>query len=164
MRWSNDRTVSRDQEKKKARLNAKLLQNRARRVVANKLQQGCETELKVVEWVKEILPNKTYQDSYEHIKKLFETNERFHRDAREATRLVLSGKLKPEIDAEVAIDEAVHYLLKELAFVLVSPKLFKASKVAYIYHKNWPIFENLINGVYNEDVRENLGFVIINDN
>ncbi len=50
----------------------------------------------------------------------------------------------------------------EIAFLSASPKVFNVERVAYIYHKRWPIFENFVNGKFNGIVRTDLGFVIIN--
>jgi len=53
------------------------------------------------------------------------------------------------------------YQIKELAFVIASPKIFKAKKVTYIYHRNWEVYEKLIEGFYDGKTREDLGFNLL---
>lgn len=143
--------------KKKTRLNANLLQNRAKRVVD---RVGNKSKFHIVEWVKEIIPNKSYQEKLKEIIHLYFTNEQFRRDANNTTKEVLASKMQKEINMEEATKEAVNYLLKELAFVIASPTIFNAQKITYVYHKEWPIYQKLIKGVYDGKTRDNLGFLL----
>ena len=63
---------------------------------------------------------------------------------------------------ESAIDEGVFYLLKELAFLLASPKIYDSEEVTYIYHKKWQIFQNLISGLYDNHSKKQLEFLLHN--
>lgn len=56
---------------------------------------------------------------------------------------------------------AVKYLLQELSYVLATPKLFSIKKTVYLYHKRWPILENLVNGKYTENTNKEVGFLIV---
>jgi cyclo(L-tyrosyl-L-tyrosyl) synthase len=141
---------------RKARLNGNTLQNHSQKSI-----DGIIGDIKLVEWEDEIAPNETYQRECAKIQKMYQDNNLFRHDIRETTKSVLDGKLKEKIEIEEAIDEGVHYLLKELAFVLASPEMFDVNGVTYVYHNNWLIFEDLINGKYDGKMRNDLGFVII---
>jgi tRNA-dependent cyclodipeptide synthase len=146
--------------KKKARLNANLLQNRAKRAVDILIKEKSKTSFHVIEWTDEIIPNKYYQEMLIKIKKLYKENEQFREDARETTRKVIESKLKEGLNTEKAINEAVNYLLKELSFILASPTIYNASHVTYMYHHNWPIYQKLIAGEYDNKPRTNLSFLL----
>ena len=146
--------------KKKARLNANLLQNRAKRAVDILIKEKIKTPFHVVEWTEEITPNKKYQEMLVRIKELYNNNIHFHKDARETTMKVIDSKLKNGMDKEKATDEAVNYLLKELSFILASPEIYNASHVTYMYHHKWSIFQKLIAGEYDNKPRTNLSFLL----
>lgn len=144
--------------KRKAKLNANLLQNRAKRAVEILTAEGIKTPFNLIEW-KNIIPNKKYQEMLKEINLLYQKNKHFQKDARDVTKNVIGNKLKKDLDNEKAIDEAVNYLLKELAFVLVSPIIYNASQVTYIYHHEWPIYQRLIAGEYDSKPKGNLNFL-----
>ena len=146
-----------NETKRKARLNANLLQNRAKRIISS---LSDKEKFKVVEWIDEIIPNKDYQNKLKEILNLFQTNEQFQSDAFDTTLKVLNGKLRENINLEVAKKEGVNYLLKELAFVLASPRIYNTQKVTYVYHHDWPIFQKLITGFYDGIKRDELNFLI----
>ncbi|MBI2573336.1 tRNA-dependent cyclodipeptide synthase [Candidatus Woesearchaeota archaeon] len=141
---------------KKARLNANLLQNRAKRVITSMKDKS---KFQVIEWIEEIAPNLYYQEKLKQITLLYSKNSQFRSDANEVTREVLMSKSNEEFTAD-AVNEGVYYLLKELAFVMASPTIFNTQKVTYVYHKEWPIFQKLITGVYDGKVRGNLRFLL----
>lgn len=146
--------------KRKARLNANLLQNRAKRIISL-LDNERQNKFKVIEWIDEIIPNNAYQARLKEISYLYSENKKFRDDALETTRNVLKGKIKEDGNIISALKEAVNYLLKELAFVLASPEIYKTKKVTYVYHHEWPIFQKLISGYYNGLKRDNLGFLLL---
>ena len=58
--------------------------------------------------------------------------------------------------------EGVNYILKELAFFLSVPSIYDGyDKFVFIYHRRWPIFEKVCHGVYDNKVRTNMGFVVL---
>jgi len=145
--------------RRKARLNANLLQNRARRIVEKLKNEGIKCEFDIVEWIEEVIPNQRYQTKYQEILGLFNSNEKFKKDALKTTANVL--KTKFENVPEGAVNEAVHYLLKELAFVCSSLKIYNANTITYIYHKDWEIYKKFIEGKYDGVVRPKLKFMLI---
>jgi len=148
-----------NQAKRKARLNANLLQNRTKRVVSL-FPSELKNKVIVVEWADEVIPNAKYQEKYEEILDLYNTNASFRKEARETTKSVIAKKSADDI--EKALDEAVQYLIEELAFVLASPDMYKVKRVFYLYHMTWPIYQRLIEGKYDGVQRNNLGFLLIN--
>lgn len=143
--------------KRKSRLNANLLQNRAKRIISKFKDKE---KFKVVEWIEEVIPHGHYQEKFKEIVSLYNTNERFRNDVHETTLKVLSGKMKESINPNEAVKEGVNYLLKELAFVLASPNIYNIQRVTYVYHHDWPIFQKLIAGFYDGLKRENFSFLI----
>ena len=95
-----------------------------------------------------------YKKSYQEIRQLYEGNKTFKNDARTITRKVLLVKFKDVKDIERAVDEAVLYLLEELAFVFTLPMICN-EKVTYLYHQPWPIYEKIISGKYDGKKRRN---------
>jgi cyclo(L-tyrosyl-L-tyrosyl) synthase len=147
--------------KRKARLNANLLQNRAKRVVEKLVKNRINNDFKIVEWIDEIIPNKDYQTQLKLVNDLYEHNPLFRKDARDTTKAVIINKISKDVNIEKAIDEAVNYLLEELAFVIASPKIYGTVKMTYVYHHNWLIYENLISGKYDSQKRPELAFMLI---
>lgn len=143
--------------KRKARLNASLLQNRARRVIES-LDEDQKNKIKVVDWIDEVLPNKLYQGELEHISELYRCDKSFSRNALQATKEVLDKK--SDNVKEESYSEAVFYLLKEIAFIIASKDIYNATSINYIYHKPWGIYQKLIEGEYDSKKMEEYNFVL----
>lgn len=145
---------SQKKAKRKARLNGNTLQNHSK-ATTKRLDN-----VNLIEWEKEITPSQHYQKALTRINQLYQDNINFRTCARTTTREVLERRLKQR-NLEEAIDEGVNYLLKELAFISASPRMFGVDKIAYIYHQRWSILEKFIAGEFNNIARADLGFVII---
>lgn len=141
---------------RKARLNGNTLQNHSQRSI-----DGILGDVELVEWVDKINPHESYQRELRRFLELYRKNGDFRKEVRETTRTVLEGKLKQGVEIESAIDEGVHYLLKELAFLSASPEMFGTERVAYIYHDRWEVYEHFVEGKFDGKKRSDLGFVII---
>lgn len=148
-----------NQAKRKAKLNANLLQNRAKRI-RDSLDEEKQKKIEIIEWREEIIPNEEYKDAYKKIIKLFKSNEEFRKDSLEISKKVLEKK--GEEISEKMTEEAVFYLLKEFAFVTASPKIYGASSVSYIYHHPWPIYGRYIAGDYDQIKKRKLKFLLHN--
>ncbi len=118
------------------------------------------TNITIIDWRKDIERSSAYHKYKKYIYDLYRKNEVFYHDARQTTKLVIADQIKKNIDLENAVDIAINYFLEELAFILASPGICGFEKIAYTYHKRWPIFENLISGHYDR-LMPNIGFVII---
>lgn len=142
--------------KSKARLHSNRLKNHVDRVIKlHKIQDA----VKIVNWSEEVAQRSEYLDSLNKIKHLYSSNPIFRNDVRETTSSVLNTERYHIDDVDSALDVGVNYLLEELAFFLVSPNIFEAPRTVYLYHRRWPIFENLVNGLYDNFLRGDVGFL-----
>ena len=143
--------------RRKAKLNANLLINRAKREL-QKIKG--KQKFSFVDWESEVIINPNFKKRYQEIISLYKNNVSFREDARETTKKVIDDKFLDVTEVERAIDEAVFYLIEELSFVLSSPSIYKVDNVSYLYHKNWVIYEDFIKGKYDGKKRDNFSFVL----
>ncbi len=139
----------------KARLGSNRLKNHTKRVVSE------NKNVEIVDWT-EIERNELYQEKLGFIKELYNKNEEFQKDANETTQKILANKSGIDI-SEDNINIGVEYLLEELAFVLASPDFFEVERTVYMYHRSWPIYEKLVNGLYDDQTKHNVGFLLVNE-
>src|SRR3989344_5343457 len=138
--------------KRKAKLNANLLINRVKREL---LKVKNKAKFSFVNWEGDVVNNSDYKKKYQEVIFLYKNNASFRKDARETTKKVIDDKFNTVIEMERAIDEAVFYLIEELSFVLSCPSIYEADNISYLYHQNWEIYENFINGKYDGKKRKN---------
>lgn len=115
----------------------------------------------MVNWESDIENNENYQNRYKNILELYTTNKQFKDAANNTTKEVLSSSSKDITNIESVIEIGVHYLLSEFAFMEFATTFLKAEKITYIYHKNWPVYESYIEGKFDSNKRNYLGFEII---
>lgn len=127
---------------KKARNNTQRFLNHARRV----RDQHALKNVALIDW-DAIEKKKAYINSYNYVRGLYDNKGEFYQDAYETAKAVLENKSNESLDCG-AVNEGVKYLLKELAFCWASNELLCVSKVDYVYHHGWQIFENLVDGKY----------------
>jgi tRNA-dependent cyclodipeptide synthase len=111
-------------------------------------------------WESDIDEHPEYNKSLIAIRELYASNAEFRKDVRETSCLVIDKIVQPS-QLESAIDEGKEFLLKELAFLVVSPQILGVESVAYVYHLEWPIFNKLINGKYQTEPVKNVGYLIL---
>lgn len=143
--------------RRKAKLNANLLINRARREL-KKLKN--HNKFSFVDWEKDIIDNSEYKKKYKDVTKLYKKNPKFRTDARNTTKKVIGNRFNEIKNMKKATDEAVLYLIEELSFVLASPLIYDVEKISYLYHQHWEIYEDLINGKYDGKKRKNFSFIL----
>jgi len=147
---------------RKARQNHTRLQKYAADVAKQLVCTESNFQYIPLNWDDTIENNSTYQASLTEIRKLYETNQEFFTDVRKLTQGVLDHhKHQEEGQVEKAIDEGKEYLLKELSFLVVSPSILGVDHLTYVYHTTWPIFNKLLNGIYNQKVIQNVGFLVL---
>lgn len=135
------------------------LKNRVRKVMK---QLGYADELvKIIDWEKEIQSNDGYLKEYQKIEQLYKANTNFRKSANSTTQTVLESAGKQIENLEKATEIGVHYLLSELAFLNFAPSFFCVNKAIYIYHKNWPVFEDYISGKFDNVVKPELDFFLL---
>ena len=135
------------------------LKNRVKKVAA-KLGYG-NNKIRIFNWKEEVAENQYYLKRYDQLKKFYQSNQPFRDAAREATRDVLFYSKRNIDNLEKATSLAIHYLLSEFAFLEFAPKYIEVDKVTYVYHKNWPVYEDYIDGKFDQVIRSHLGFQII---
>ena len=122
-----------------------------------------------LEW-QPIYADTQYQKDHVLLQELYDNNSDFRRDIESATRYVLSNRKGMKGDMEQALNEGVHYVLEELAFIRAYSRLgAEAKPVAdhgakvfnYIYYESWPVFEKLMNGGYGSESSTEVGYVIV---
>ncbi len=142
----------------KARLNGNNLANKCKRAIEQIAARGMHAHINLIHWSEDIERNESYKASLQQITELYAENAIFRTDVRNTTRCVLESHCT-ESGIEAAITEGSKYLLCELAFLQASPAVLRVSRAAYVYHRNWPVFENLINGTYDGKARMNIGTI-----
>jgi len=135
------------------------LRNRVQRAM-NELGYSIE-QVKVVDWKNEIEDNPEYKKKYEKVLNLYQTNLNFQRAVDDTTQEVLEYSDRPVADINSAIKIAVHYVLSELAFMEFAPQFLGIKKAVYIYHRSWPIYESYIDGTFDDEAKDYLGFEIV---
>lgn len=135
-----------------------LLKNKVKRIMETK--GYTDNQVRILDWKNEVENNNEYQEKYNEIKKLFDLNGSFRKDALDTTKKVIENKLKPGVDIKEGSEIAVHYLLSEFAFLEFAPKYLSVKKVTYVYHKNWFIFEKYISGKYDGVEKKYLSFLL----
>jgi len=140
---------------RKARLGSNALANHTIKAIDSR------DNLIIVDWFNDVNSQEVYKKSLKHIYSLYSNSSDFKKDADETTKRVLEGKIKEWINIDDWVEIWVNYLLEELAFLLVSPRLFDALEIVYIYHRRFEIFEKLINWKYDGNKKKNIWFLIV---
>lgn len=120
-----------------------------------------ERSVRIIEWGRDIESQPHFQRYFEQVVRLYRENQSFHMSAFETTQSVLQASKKEISDLEAATEIAVHYLLCELAFLEFAPKFLETGKVAYVYHRNWPVYEDYIAGRFDGKIRKELDFILL---
>ena len=118
-------------------------------------------QVHIVNWEGDIENNPEYQAKYVAIKNLYDTNQKFQEAADETTKQVLIHSDRDILDVDAATKIAVHYLLSEFAFLEFAPEYFNEKSVSYVYHKNWPVYEDYIAGLFDGVERPYLDFILV---
>lgn len=141
----------------KAILKGNNLKNRTRRVIR---EMGIEDQsIIIVDWDNEVKDNPSYQKHFNKVMNLYEENKAFATAVNDTSKEVLlnTGKEYTEED----IRRATHYLLSEIAFLEFAPDFFGVDKIAYVYHKNWRVYEDYIAGVFDNKIKDHLDFILL---
>lgn len=156
---------------RETRLNKNRLQNLCaiglERINAN-LPENARYTVTYMKW-EDIYKDKAYLDSYALIRKLYANNAHFKNDIEETSRQVLLNRIGIESQVESVLSVGIEYIFEELAFILAYSSLGAGTKPIsdhgtngfnYIYYESWPVFEKLVNGEYDNQPREKIGFAI----
>ena len=113
----------------------------------------------IIDWSRDIKSNINYQRHYNGIIHLYKNNDLFFDKINETSQSVLLSSWK-EISSD-SIELATHYILSEFAFLEYCYNYFDNEKIAYIYHKNWRVYEDYIAGIFDGIVRPHLEFILL---
>jgi tRNA-dependent cyclodipeptide synthase len=143
----------------KAMPQGNLLRNRVKRVM---VQLGySDSQVKIINWEEEVENNPKYLDSYKKVRNLYETNKGFMEAADKTTLSVLKSSNRDISDFNKATKIAVHYLLSEISFLEWAPEFLNKEKVVYVYHKNWPVYEDYIAGKFDNKIKKYMDFLLL---
>lgn len=143
----------------KARLSSNLIVNRVRRSLARlKMKEDC-----LMDWLTDIDPREEYKIGVEEALELYNTNKSFRLNVRNSTKKVIENKLKLGRDLEEAIDNGVLYQLEEFGSIKASPEIVGAKEATVVYHQDWPLLREYLNGTYGNIPTQNIGFTIMNN-
>lgn len=142
----------------KAVRNSNNIKNRVSKVIEeNNIQPDA---IRVLDWENEIEENSGYKEKFSEIQKLYSENDAFRESCNQTTQAVLEKTERKIPNMEQAVSIAVHYLLAELAFLEYAPKFLDKEHVTYVYHDDWPIYEQYIAGSFDDRDRQRyLGFM-----
>ena len=136
------------------------LKNRTRRLM-EELGFG-PSQVRIVDWATEVADNASYRQIYDlRVRRLYESSLEFARSVDDTTRAVLEASERPIPDMHAATKIAVHYLLSELAFLEFAPQFLDSTSVTYVYHRNWPVYEDYISGKFDGQARPHLDFLLL---
>lgn len=150
-------------EKNKARNKAipkgNNLKNRTRRLAESLGYR--EDQVRILDWSEEVENNEHYQAHYRQILNKYQSIPKFAESVRNTSREVIIDSLKNGSDIEAAVEGATHYLLSELAFMEYAPNFFDCKRVCYLYHRNWPVYEDYISGRHDGIRKPELDFLLL---
>ena len=150
---------SESQARNKAIPKGNNLKNRTRRIM-NELGLA-EGVVHIIDWDEEIKNSEAYQAIYQKIASLYKTNPDFEKSVNNTTRGVLEASDKNIKNIKEATGVAVHYLLSELAFLEFAPQFLNTKHVIYVYHKNWPVYEDYVAGKFDGETKLHLDFLLL---
>lgn len=145
--------------KSKATLACNNLVNKCNKIL-NEL--GAKASTQIVRW-NAFENSPAYQYMYDRLKKLYAANSEFQNDVRSATKSVIENH-GTAVAINEAIDLGVEFFLKELAFIINAAEILELPLSAYIYHKDMPVFQKLLDGHYGFTSPANSGYLIYETN
>lgn len=126
---------------------SRLSWNRINNMIDRILSFNNYSNINIINWNDSISHNANYLDALKTINDLFENNLGFKNECLDVTYWVLKTKNSNNLDSEELIKIWVKYLLSELACLISLPNILD-SKITYMYHLSFPIYEKLISGKY----------------
>lgn len=144
----------------KAKAKAVLKGNNLKNKVKSALNQldYSEENIYVLDWSLDVARENSYTDMYNQLQKIFDTNAGFRSQILSTTLEVLKNSDKSIADLHTACLKGSRYILAEFAFLEICSELFSSNEARYIYHKDWPVYEDYISGKFDGITRKHLSF------
>lgn len=143
----------------KAILKGNNLKNRTKKI-QHELGYS-DDQVKIIDWSIDVANNPTYKRIYADVEHLYKANEYFRAAVRQTTQGVIEGSNRDIPNIDSAVDIATHYLLSELSFLEFAPAFLDSQNVVYVYHKNWPVYEDYIAGKFDGKPKLYLDFLLL---
>jgi tRNA-dependent cyclodipeptide synthase len=137
------------QSRTKARENGLNIKNRCLRAMERARIESPSTELRILDWERDVTSSPGYGEAYDRVCALFDTNECFRKDVLNKGRSVLSAKLGEEAVTYTAVREGVEYLLKEFAYFSLFRNVF-GRDVVVPYHQDFTLGQRFCDGGYHD--------------
>lgn len=102
-----------------------------------------------------------YTTRFEEVSNLFHANPSFRQKVLDTTRSVLTNTGKEFSDIDAAAELGCFYLLSELAFLEFASGFLGCSRVVYVYHRLWPVYEDYLAGKFDTSQKPHLGFQLL---
>lgn len=135
------------------------LKNRTRRIAE---ELGfTEEQVRIIDWAEEIEQHATYQAHYKKILKTYAEKSDFSKDIRATSKIVIEQTGRVENNLSAAVEQATHYILSEFAFMEFAPNYLGYDRVCYLYHRNWPVYEDYITGRHDGVRKPHLDFLLL---
>lgn len=148
--------------RKKVSQASNTIKNKVHRVISR--LELKEEKIWFVNWNEEIEPNEIYKNEYRKITDLYSTKNLFQKDIQNATeKVLLSNNREKPFDMDQAVNIGIEYILAEFAFIEFIRKYLNADMIDVVYHRNWNVYENYMNGIYDGLPKNYLGFWIPED-
>lgn len=156
--------MTEDEAKHEAHKAGNNRRNRALRALQSPRLQGLRGRVSMLDWKNEVLLVPAYAKQFHAMQKLYQDSTSFRKAVYDTSAAVIRHGLGAEASSEYVTRGVVHgkhFLLKELALILAAPEIMQGSRVAYVYHRRWPVLESLLDGVFDGLRRERVGFVVV---
>lgn len=138
--------------------------------IAAAMDEICDRNKITLMTCSEAFSNESYQGALKKLSSLYVSNDNFREDVRTVTAVTIEShahvnsrdkKRIQKMGVTTAIDKGKDYLLGELSWVMAATQILGAKSVVYHYHRPWLVFEKLISGAYDGNVRPELKFRIL---
>lgn len=150
---------SENRARSKAILKGNNLKNRTRRI--QKELGFSDDQVKIIDWATDVADSAEYKKIYLAVEQLYNSNQEFQKAVDQTTQKVIEGSQRSIPNLDAAVKTATHYLLSELAFLEFAPKFLESNNIVYIYHKNWPVYEDYIAGKFDSKPKLYLDFLLL---
>lgn len=143
----------------KAILKGNNLKNRTRNIMNELGMEG--DKVGIIDWDTDVALSKDYKKSQEAIDLLYRDSASFREAVQDATRGVLKNSKSDAVITPESLEKGTHYLLSELAFLEFAPSFLDVERIAYVYHRPWPVYEQFITGAFDGKKRDQLRFLLL---
>ena len=136
---------------------------RVARLKANALENKCTAiakelgaDILIIRW-KDVVTNSSYIQFLNDLRKYFYEDRVFRGDVRQVTAEVLlnNSGFANALNLEIG----VQFLLKELAFILMSNRILGEETIAYVYHKTMSVLKSAVEHKYSLYNGSSVGYI-----